>query len=94
MKVAIVHYHLGPGGVTRVIEAASQALATAGIRHVILTGDSDVAPPEKSLPVRQIEGLGYLTSPGEHTAVIKIKTLPKGTTYYAGQLLIVGKVMP
>ncbi len=33
-------------------------------------------------------------APGEHTAVIKIKSLPKGTSYYAGQLLIVGKVMP
>ena len=31
MRVALVHYHLGPGGVTRVIEAASQALAAAGI---------------------------------------------------------------
>jgi hypothetical protein len=33
-------------------------------------------------------------APGEHTAVIKIKSLPQGTSYYAGQLLVVGKVMP
>ena len=33
-------------------------------------------------------------APGEHTAVINIKSLPKGTSYYAGQFLIVGKVMP
>jgi hypothetical protein len=32
--------------------------------------------------------------PGEHTAVIKIKSLPEGSSYYAGQLLIVGKIMP
>jgi FMN phosphatase YigB (HAD superfamily)/glycosyltransferase involved in cell wall biosynthesis len=84
MKVAIVHYHLGPGGVTRVIEAASQALATAGIRHVILTGDSDVAPPEKSLPVRQTEGLGYLTSPGEHTAESLAESLRAAATEILG----------
>ena len=33
-------------------------------------------------------------APGEHTAVIKIKSLPNGTSYYAGQLLVVGKFMP
>ena len=55
MRVAIVHYHLHPGGVTRVIHAASLALDAAGIRHVVLTG-TDVA------------GLGYLTSTGELTA--------------------------
>ena len=63
MNVAIVHYHLGPGGVTQVIEAASQALAAAGIRHVILTGDASPRPDH-----RQIPGLNYLPFPGEHTA--------------------------
>ena len=55
MRVAIVHYHLGPGGVTRVIEAATQALAAAGVRHVILSGES-------------VPGLNYLPAPGEHSA--------------------------
>jgi beta-glucanase (GH16 family)/lysophospholipase L1-like esterase len=32
--------------------------------------------------------------PGKHTAVIRIKTLPKGTSYYAGQILVVGEVTP
>lgn len=57
MRVATVHYHLGPGGVARVIEAAAQALASAGIRHVILTGEN-------------VHGLGYLATPGDHTAEI------------------------
>jgi len=32
--------------------------------------------------------------PGDHTAVIKIKSLTPGTSYYAGQMLIVGKILP
>ena len=55
MRVAIVHYHLALGGVTRVIESASQALGSAGIHHVILTGE-------------KVAGLGYLTTPGELSA--------------------------
>jgi len=30
-------------------------------------------------------------APGEHTAVLKIKALPAGVSYYAGQILVVGK---
>jgi FMN phosphatase YigB (HAD superfamily)/glycosyltransferase involved in cell wall biosynthesis len=55
MRVAIVHYHLAPGGVTRVIESASQVLTNAGVRHVVLTGGD-------------VTGLGYLTAPGKLTA--------------------------
>ncbi len=75
MRVAIVHYHLDPGGVTRVIESASHVLAAAGIRHVILTGGCGVSPQAVpgasrpgSLPVRHIPALGYLTTPGGITA--------------------------
>jgi len=70
MRVAIVHYHLDPGGVTTVIEAASRALAAAGIRHVILTGPSPsqggcgVSPQTVARVSRpehlQIPHLGYL----------------------------------
>jgi FMN phosphatase YigB (HAD superfamily)/glycosyltransferase involved in cell wall biosynthesis len=55
MRVAIVHYHLAPGGVTRVIETTSQVLTAAGVRHVILTGEN-------------VTGLGYVTDPGNLTA--------------------------
>ena len=75
MRVAIVHYHLDPGGVTRVIESASHALTAAGIQHVILAGGCGVTPqavlgasrPE-SLPIHIIPALGYLTTPGTLTA--------------------------
>ncbi|MES2921848.1 MAG: HAD family hydrolase [Verrucomicrobiota bacterium] len=75
MRAAIVHYHLDPGGVTRVIESASRVLTAAGVRQVILTGGCGVPPqavpgasrPEV-LPARHVEGLGYLTNPGALTA--------------------------
>lgn len=70
MRVAIVHYHLSPGGVTRVIEAASNVLEAAGIPHVMLTGERTPRPRH-----RQIPGLGYLSSPGDLTAEILANTL-------------------
>ncbi|MBI4979878.1 MAG: SGNH/GDSL hydrolase family protein [Spirochaetes bacterium] len=33
-------------------------------------------------------------APGEHTAVLRIKELPEGISSYAGQILIVGTVLP
>ncbi|BCU79193.1 hypothetical protein [Luteolibacter sp. LG18] len=65
MSVVLVHYHLSPGGVTRVIESASRCLTAAGVPHVILTG----APPPTvtDLPVHVIEGLGYLNDVASHT---------------------------
>ena len=46
MRVAIVHYHLDPGGVTTAIHGATRALDAAGVSHVVLTGT-------------QVPGLGY-----------------------------------
>ena len=61
-SVAIVHYHLSRGGVTRVIHTASRCLTEAGIPHVILSGDPDESGAK--LPVHVVEGLGYGTEPG------------------------------
>jgi lysophospholipase L1-like esterase len=33
-------------------------------------------------------------APGEHAAVLRVKTLPAGLSYYAGQVLAVGTVLP
>ena len=93
MNVAIVHYHVGPGGVTQVIKAASQALTAAGIRHVVLTGD---APPSgwgvspqtvvrASRPEhRHIPGLGYLTTAGSLTVEILTESLRAAATEALG----------
>jgi FMN phosphatase YigB (HAD superfamily) len=82
VTAAIVHYHLGPGGVTSVIAAASRALAAADIPHVILIGgekgngsqttlstvDRASCREPASPPILTIPGLGYLTSAGNLTA--------------------------
>lgn len=39
MKIAIVHYHLRGGGVTRVISHAAQALIDAGHQVAVITGE-------------------------------------------------------
>ncbi len=69
MRVAIVHYHLGPGGVTRVIESTSRTLTGSSIAHVILTGASGDGWDFSSqpLPHRAVPGLGYLAVPGDFT---------------------------
>jgi FMN phosphatase YigB (HAD superfamily) len=71
LRVAIVHYHLAPGGVTRVIESASQALTSAGVRHAVLTGDD-------------ITGLGYLPTPGQLTAAELLTSLRSAASQALG----------
>ncbi len=63
MRVAIVHYHLGLGGVSHVITAASRALTRLKIPHVILV-DSEPDPDMADLPVRRVDGLGYRDAGG------------------------------
>lgn len=58
MTLAIVHYHLGQGGVSQVIANTSRILDAAGIRHVILIGKGpDVIATD--LPIRVVPGLEY-----------------------------------
>jgi FMN phosphatase YigB (HAD superfamily)/glycosyltransferase involved in cell wall biosynthesis len=76
MHIAIVHYHLDTGGITRVIESASRALTDAGIRHVILSGSAPetLSPALRPLAV-QVPALTYLDSPALHTVDSLIKEL-------------------
>ncbi|MDG1138055.1 MAG: hypothetical protein P8N49_00860 [Opitutales bacterium] len=64
MKVAIVHYHLQPGGVTRVIENTLQAWESAdmAIESVVLSGRA--YPGESIKNIRVVNGLDYAL-PGE-----------------------------
>lgn len=59
MKIAIVHYHLRRGGVTRVLESCVPLLAGAGHEVVILTGE----PPVFGSPLEEyavvLGALGY-----------------------------------
>ncbi len=61
IPVAIVHYHLRQGGVTRVIESASACLRAMGVDHVVLSGEPYTGA--EPLPVRVIEDLGYRENP-------------------------------
>ena len=60
MSVALVHYHLRPGGVTRVIERQSEALVSAGIEHVVLSGTQQEGFGK--IPVKVVPALDYNTS--------------------------------
>ncbi len=56
MRIAIVHYHLSPGGVTTIIRAACRGLAVEGVGHVVLCGSA----PAEDLPARLVPDLAYL----------------------------------
>ncbi len=73
MRVAIVHYHLRPGGVSSVIATTSDVLTEANVRHVILTGGDEVVRENHRL----IPALGYLTDPGNIPAATLLESLRK-----------------
>jgi glycosyltransferase involved in cell wall biosynthesis len=65
MKIAIVHYHLRSGGVTRVIELACRALSQSGLQIAVLAGDIPAKSkipnivPTACLPKLDYEGASY-----------------------------------
>jgi len=59
MRVAIVHYHLHLGGVTRVIQNAVVALERQGVQAAVLTGELPEHPIEGLEKVQAVPGLGY-----------------------------------
>ncbi|BCX81354.1 hypothetical protein MIT9_P0932 [Methylomarinovum caldicuralii] len=56
MRIAIVHYHLRPGGVTRVIEHAARLLRASGRQVVVLAAE---APEDFPVPVKAVKALAY-----------------------------------
>lgn len=61
MKVAIVHYHLRRGGVTRVMENAVLALQELGVETVAVVGEAAEAPFPG--PVEVVPALNYREEP-------------------------------
>ncbi len=59
MRIAIVHFHLQTGGVTRVIQHACAALAAAGHSVVVLSGEPAQQPDALTARVEVIPALGY-----------------------------------
>ena len=58
LRVALVHYHLRPGGVTTVLRHAAAALAERGAACVVLAGAPPSAPAWPA-PVVPVPGLDY-----------------------------------
>jgi hypothetical protein len=88
MRVAIVHYHLRPGGVTRVIQHSLSALteiayedsSAEAIQVIVLAGE----PPFSSMPISPyavIEALRYNTSmhPSTEQVVTQLETAVQQT---------------
>ena len=59
MRIAIVHYHLQLGGVTRVILHAHDALRARGMHLVVLCGEPPAHGLTPELPVAVLPGLAY-----------------------------------
>ena len=59
MRIAILHYHLRPGGVTRVIEHAVRSAREQGMRVVVLAGEPARGGGIPSEDIRVIPDLGY-----------------------------------
>lgn len=59
MRIAIVHFHLQTGGVTRVIQHACAALAAAGHSVVVLSGEPAQQPGSLAARIEVIPALGY-----------------------------------
>lgn len=59
MRVAIVHYHLHPGGVTRVIRHTVSALQEREARVAVIIGEPAGAEGEGLSPLCVLAGLGY-----------------------------------
>ncbi len=76
MRIAIIHYHLLPGGVTSVILTTSDALTATGVRHVILTGgDASLGENHRIIPA-----LGYMAEPGNENAATLLEALRRTAT--------------
>jgi glycosyltransferase involved in cell wall biosynthesis len=57
MRVALVHYHLRRGGVTRVMSVTARALRKRGVEATLVGGEAPV--PEPDVPFRVEPGLAY-----------------------------------
>jgi hypothetical protein len=76
MKIAVVHYHLDPGGVTRVIETACLAMLQAGHQPIILHGGNHTPA---NLPTLHIPELAYGRETQNPTHIIAAATQALGS---------------
>ena len=61
LKVALVHYHLRTGGVTKVVSNQSEALTQLGVEHLVLSA----GPEPENIPHAHVPQLDYLSAPSD-----------------------------
>jgi len=59
LKIAVCHFHLHTGGVSRVIQHTPEALADSAVRVAVLRGEAPAQPLPRGVPFRVIPGLAY-----------------------------------
>ncbi len=64
MRIAVVHYHLKPGGVTRIVESAAEALAPHGVELAAISGEPYTG--EADLKTGVVSGLQYTTDESDY----------------------------
>jgi glycosyltransferase involved in cell wall biosynthesis len=72
LRIAIVHYHLRGGGVTRIVEHVARGVRSADVRLCVLVGEPPPAGSPLTPVARVVDGLGY--------------TMPGGAAHPAGPL--------
>lgn len=84
MKVAMVHYHLRLGGVTRVIEAAREALTQSGFQILVLSGEA-VRSGTPGDGVRVVEALRYRKTGSSVVASSLTEELKREARHFFGE---------
>ncbi|MDF1825268.1 MAG: glycosyltransferase family 4 protein [Verrucomicrobiales bacterium] len=85
LKVAIVHYHLKRGGVTRVIESARDILKANGSRVLILSGEAARDDADQT-DIRVVSGLNYRKTGNSVIAGSLVEALKKEAIAHFGSL--------
>ncbi|MEM7602422.1 MAG: glycosyltransferase family 4 protein [Verrucomicrobiota bacterium] len=85
LKVAIVHYHLKRGGVTRVIESAKAVLESGGSRVLVLSGEAPLAEADQD-NVAVVPALNYRKTGNSVIAGSLVEALKKEAEAHFGSL--------
>src|SRR6056297_741963 len=84
-KIAIVHYHLRRGGVTRVINAATKALEERGYEVVVLSGEPALADASGE-NVKVVQALNYRKTGSSVIAESLMEALKRAAIEHFGSL--------
>ncbi|MDF1657826.1 MAG: glycosyltransferase family 4 protein [Verrucomicrobiales bacterium] len=85
LKIAVVHYHLKRGGVTRVIESAKSVLQEGGNEVLVLSGEAPLADADQN-DVRVVPGLNYRKTGNSVIAGSLAEALKKEAETHFGSL--------